>query len=246
MLSSSLSEGFVAEGFLTRVKVVAEPHEAERYRRLFDELEASEGREKAQIGLLDRHFDQPFIMELATRPNVLDSVEALLGPNIPSCSRPTSFANTGRIQKICSLASGCYVLGIRASEGTYRMVCVVDDSDIENGCMRVIPGSHAAGIREHGKADAAGNLLSINQEVPVTETEAASAVDLELHAGEASIHDGMANHCSMPNRSHRRRCGLTLRYVPSYVKPATANSTGKRWKAILVRGVDEYNHFGKT
>ena len=45
----------------------------------------------------------------------------------------------------------------------------VDDSDAGNGCMQVIPGSHRLGIRGHGKsADPSDNLLSINQEVPVT------------------------------------------------------------------------------
>ena len=34
----------------------------------------------------------------------------------------------------------------------------IDDSDCENGCMRVIPGTHH-GIQEHGKSDKAGNLL---------------------------------------------------------------------------------------
>jgi hypothetical protein len=30
-----------------------------RYRALFDDLEAQEGREKTRVGLLDRHFDVP-------------------------------------------------------------------------------------------------------------------------------------------------------------------------------------------
>src|SRR5207248_1920795 len=121
----------------------------------------------------------------------------------------------------------------------------VDDSDRENGCMRIIPGSHGEGIRAHGTAQQEGNLLSINQEVPVTPAEEQSACDLILHAGEVSIHDGALIHGSLPNRSNRRRCGLTLRYVPTTVKPIALNSMGKRWNAVLVRGCDEYNHFGK-
>ena len=91
----------------------------------------------------------------------------------------------------------------------------VDDSDVENGCMQVIPCTHVSGVVEHGKAEQAGNLLSINQEVHVTSDEAASAVDLPLQAGQISIHDGTLIHGSLPNRSNRRRCGLTLRYVPT-------------------------------
>jgi ectoine hydroxylase-related dioxygenase (phytanoyl-CoA dioxygenase family) len=109
--------------------------------------------------------------------------------------------------------------------------------------MRVLPGTHRDGVRAHGKSDQEGNLLSINQEVPVTPEEESRAVDLELRAGEMSLHDGALIHGSLPNRSERRRCGLTLRYVPPWVRQAETNSQGRRWKAILVRGVDERHHF---
>jgi hypothetical protein len=91
----------------------------------------------------------------------------------------------------------------------------------------------------------AGILLSINQEVPVTPDEVARAVDLELAAGMISLHDGALIHGSLPNRSdHRRRCGLTLRYVPASVRPTGINSMGRTWNAVLVRGHDPYSHFG--
>ena len=85
-----------------------------------------------------------------------------------------------------------------------------------NGCMRVIPGSHQGGIVEHGKSAQAGNLLAINQEAAVTEEDEPRAVDLVLKSGELSIHDGKVMHNSLPNRSTRRRCGLTIRYAERY------------------------------
>jgi non-haem Fe2+, alpha-ketoglutarate-dependent halogenase len=112
--------------------------------------------------------------------------------------------------------------------------------------MRVLPGTHRDGIRAHGKSGVTGNLLSINQEVPVTPDEEARAVDLILQPGEVSIHDGAAIHGSLPNRSDRRRCGLTLRYVSTSVRPVALNSMGKTWNAVLVRGVDTERHFGDT
>ena len=220
---------------------MAEPAEAEHIRHLFDELEAKEGRERAQIGLLDRHFDEPFIMALATKPDVLDCVEALIGPNILLLATHF-FCKYGADTKYVAWHQDVTYWGLEPPNAL-TVWYAVDDSDTANGCMRVIPGSHLKGIREHGKADASGNLLSINQEVCVSESEAESAVALELCAGEASIHDGMTIHCSLPNRSTRRRCGLTLRYVPTSVKPVAANSNSKKWTAILVRGVDEFSHF---
>ena len=120
----------------------------------------------------------------------------------------------------------------------------VDDADAKNGCMRVLPGTHRAGIRTHGTAGRAGNLLSINQEAPVTADEEAGAVDLPLRAGQFSLHDGCLVHGSLPNRSTRRRCGLTLRYVPTSVRQGVDNSHGKRWRPVLVRGEDRFRNFG--
>ena len=121
----------------------------------------------------------------------------------------------------------------------------IDDSDRENGCMSVIPESHHDGIREHGKSDQAGNLLSINQEASVTQEDEKRAFDLILKAGEMSIHHGKMIHGSLPNRSTRRRCGLTIRYIPPWVKQIEENSMKRGWKAILLRGQDQEKNFGE-
>jgi ectoine hydroxylase-related dioxygenase (phytanoyl-CoA dioxygenase family) len=111
--------------------------------------------------------------------------------------------------------------------------------------MSVIPESHHDGIREHGKSDQAGNLLSINQEASVTQEDEKRAFDLILKAGEMSIHQGKIIHGSLPNRSTRRRCGLTIRYIPPWVKQIEENSMKRGWKAILLRGQDQEKNFGE-
>jgi ectoine hydroxylase-related dioxygenase (phytanoyl-CoA dioxygenase family) len=89
------------------------------------------------------------------------------------------------------------------------------DCDRENACMRVIPGSHRARLRHHTSDD--GRYV-LKQEIDDTEFDPASAVDLELAAGEISLHhDGLA-HGSGPNRSTRRRVGFTMRFSGADVK----------------------------
>jgi len=231
---------YEADGFLSGIRMVDEG-EATEIRRQFDRLEAEEGRDKAEIGLLDRHFDQPFIWDLATRSSVLDYVESLIGPNILLLATHF-FCKYGEGTKYVAWHQDATYWGLEPPN-SLTVWYAVDGSDRENGCMRVLPGTHRDGIRTHGKADAHGNLLSINQAVPVTPEEEACAVDLILRPGEASIHDGAAIHGSLPNCSQRRRCGLTLRYVPTSVKPAGINSMGKTWRATLVRGVDTERNF---
>jgi hypothetical protein len=275
---------FAEYGFVSPLRI-HDAAEVDRVRQQFDALEAAEGREKCQIGLLDRHFDQRFVWNLATDPAILDAVEAILGPDVMLlathffCKYPADTAVLG---------ARCSVLGEddRSSRAERQAGAVaehrapstehgsaapperfvawhqdvtywgleppvaitawyaVDDSDAENGCMRVIPGTHH-GIREHGTSERAGNLLSINQEVPVTDAEEASAVDLPLSAGEVSLHHGMLIHGSNPNRSSRRRCGLTIRYTVPKVRHVVENSLRRPWRAILLRGEDRFHHFGE-
>ncbi len=233
---------YKTDGFISGLRI-ADAAEAARYRQLFDELEAREGREKCQVGLIDRHFDQQFIYELATHPKIVDCIEALVGPNVMLLATHF-FCKYEQEEKFVAWHQDVTYWGL---EPPFALTAwyAIDDSDCENGCMRVIPGTHRDGIREHGKSQTQGNLLSINQEVPITEEEEQRAVDLVLKAGEISIHDGALIHGSLPNRSTRRRCGLTIRYTTLNVRQAEENSLRRPWKPILLRGEDKFKHFGE-
>ncbi len=256
------------DGFVNGIPIL-EVAETTEIRSAFDNLEQREGPERCQIGLIDRHLDEQFVWSLATHPKVLDAVEAVMGPDIlllathffckyPAASGvpgpPAAWADRGTVTAVEAEATPTPRFVAWHQDVTYWGLeppfaltawYAVDDSDVENGCMRVIPGTHDA-IREHGKSEREGNLLSINQEVPVTGAEEASAVDLCLRAGQISLHHGALIHGSNPNTSGRRRCGLTIRYVPPHVRPIEANSLRRPWKAVLVRGTDPSGNFGRT
>jgi len=232
---------FEEHGYVTGVPIHGEV-EVARIRQAFDELEEREGKENCAIGLQGRHVDVRFIWELASHSAIVDCIEALMGHDVMVLSTHFFCKYPGTTEQFVAWHQDVTYWGL---EPPYALTAwyAVDDSDVENGCMRVIPGSHRQGIVEHGKSARAGNQLSINQEVSV-EIDESSAVDLELKAGQISLHHGHLIHSSNPNCSGRRRCGLTLRYCPPTVKPAKVNSVGKPWPAILVRGEDRFNHFG--
>ena len=231
------------QGFYSPITVVSSD-EAAGYRQKFDELEQRVGHEKAQIGLVDQHFSEEFIWELATNPVVLDTIEAIVGPDFYLLA--THFFNKyGEGADASAFVAWHQDVTFWGLEPPYAITAwyAVDDADQENGCMQVLPATHVHGIQEHGKSDAEGNLLSINQAVAVTDEMAATAVDMPLRAGQMSLHDGTIIHGSLPNSSDRRRCGLTLRYVPAWVKQTAENSTSGKWNAILMRGSDPDKNF---
>ena len=103
----------------------------------------------------------------------------------------------------------------------------VDDSDTDNGCMRVLPRTHRLALHEMIPSDeATPNVLGsgISTEV-LASLPTDNAVDLCLKAGDVSVHSPMLVHGSNPNSSGRRRGGLTIRYIPTSTK-ITGHSNG--------------------
>ena len=242
-LTQGQIKAYETEGFVPKVQISDETAAAQ-HRELFNKLEARVGREECQIGLIDQHFDEEFIWEIATHPKILDCIEALIGPNVMMLSTHFFCKYGPDEKKFVAWHQDVTYWGLEPPEAITAWYAI-DDSDCENGCMRVIPGTHRPGIREHGKSGQDGNLLSIDQEVPVSKNEEQNAVDLVLKAGEISIHHGTLIHGSMPNQSTRRRCGLTVRYIPPWVKQIERNSLGHNWSTILLRGENREKNFAE-
>ncbi|MEX0642561.1 MAG: phytanoyl-CoA dioxygenase family protein [Pirellulales bacterium] len=240
---SEQKEFFRENGYLSGINVCSVA-EAAYFRDCFDQLERVEGKEMCAMGLLDRHFDQRFIWELASHPKIVESLQEVLGPDIVLLATHF-FCKYGPEEKFVAWHQDVTYWGLEPPQAVTAWYAV-DDADQENGCMRVIPCSHRDGIRQHGKSDREGNLLSINQEVPVDEAEEQRACDVVLQAGQMSLHDGTLIHGSLPNRSSRRRCGLTLRYSVPSVRQVEKNSLGQSWRTVLVSGEDRYGHFERV
>lgn len=90
----------------------------------------------------------------------------------------------------------------------------LDDSTVENGCLRVIPGSHRDGVlHPHLREDRDDVVL--NQRTADGFFDPSTAVDIALEAGQMSLHDVHMVHGSNPNRSPKRRAGVAIRYMPA-------------------------------
>ena len=244
-VTEDIGRTYAEDGVLPCIDIFNES-EIQAFRDAFDELEAEEGRENCQIGLQARHMDREFIWQLSADPGVLDVMEQVMGTDILLlsthffCKYPDSSGT-----HFVAWHQDVTYWGLEPPTAHTAWIAI-DDSDVENGCMRVIPGSHRDGIALHSKSEHEGNLLSINQEIPDELVDTSRAIDLELKAGQMSVHDGQLFHASMPNTSQRRRCGLTVRFIPPEAKQTEANSVGTLWQPILVRGEDRFKHFPET
>jgi len=90
----------------------------------------------------------------------------------------------------------------------------LEQSTVENGCLRVIPRSHV-GHRLHEHLHEDRTDLTLNQRMAAGSFDEASAVDIELQPGQMSLHDVYMIHGAAANTSRKRRTGVALRYMPA-------------------------------
>ena len=124
----------------------------------------------------------------------------------------------------------------------------IDDANTENGCLKLIPGSHKKEQLLAHKTNPDPNL-TLNQELLSSDFDESQAVDLILEAGQMSLHDVRIVHGSEENTSSNSRRGMTLRYMPLTSvfdrRLAVTQSKSMGFKAheertlFLMRGTDQ-------
>ena len=110
----------------------------------------------------------------------------------------------------------------------------------ENGCMRMLPGSHKNGMVPHHDTWDQNNILTRGQTITQKIIEK-NTVQVKLKAGEASLHHVDMFHASNPNISTSRRVGVAIRYIT----PAARQTRIDEDYATLVCGEDRFRHFKK-
>ena len=90
---------------------------------------------------------------------------------------------------------------------------------------------------QHHETDDRDNVLLQGQTVSAVKDD--EAVFCPLQPGQASFHHGWTLHASMANQSDDRRIGLNVQFLATHVRQTKHDSDS----AMLVRGVDEYQHF---
>ena len=222
-------------GYLSGIQALA-PDEVARIRDGFDALLThfiASGRDGYAI---DRYQDRiALIHDIALHPRILDAVSDLLGPDVV-CWATHFFCKMPGDPRRISWHQDCSYWALSPSK-TVTVWLAIDDVDEDNGCMQCIPASHLHGHlpwRETDDGDA--NVLT---QVIDDIGRLGTPVNIELAAGEMSLHSDLLVHGSHPNMSARRRCGLTLRYCP----PDVRAYWGWNEHSIICRGSDSSGHW---
>ena len=202
-----------------------------------DKLAAYEehlGVEPQQYFKIKAHIAAPWMTELSRHPALVDAVESLIGPDILLFGA-SLFAKKANDSRFVSWHQDSAYYGLDPHEEVTVWVALTE-SRRENGCLRVIPGTHRGPNLKHDETYDPQNLLARGQ--TIRGLNDSDAVDLELEAGQISIHQARTVHGSLGNDSDRARIGLAYFYMPAH----TRSTLGRR-RAPLSRGVDRYGHW---
>lgn len=227
-----VAEIFRRDGFVAPLSIIDAAQAADHRRRL-EEAEAAFGSLNYQAKV---HTILRSPLELTAHPRVLDIVEALIGPNILLWTSTYIIKEPGTATHV-SWHQDLTYWGL-SGDDQVSMWLALSPANRANGCMRVVPGSHLAGRQDHRITESDSNLLFQGQ--TVDGVEESRAVYCALEPGEASFHHGWTVHSSLPNRSGERRIGLNAQYMATHIRQTKHD----RDTAMLVRGVDEFGHFG--
>lgn len=173
--------------------------------------------------------DDAFWVRLVTDNRILDIAELFLGPNLacftahyickpPLDGQAVHWHQDGAYWKLAPMKAASLWLAI-------------DESSRDNGCLKVIPGSHNLPIQKLMLRDEEPNLLMSSMEDRHVDLD--RVVEIELQPGDISVHHPHIIHGSEPNRSSKRRCGLDM----AFINTSTAiEGNGIYLDPILVRG----------
>jgi ectoine hydroxylase-related dioxygenase (phytanoyl-CoA dioxygenase family) len=157
------------------------------------------------------HMKDPRLFEFLMASEVLNVVERLIGPDIGLwsshfiCKEPKTGRHTpwhedsaywkGRFDRFDQIVT---------------VWLAIDEADIANGCMGVIPGSHHNGFSDYEKLDTDNRIF--DKKIKDSQVDESKVVWLELQNNYYSLHDSRIIHGARANTSDRRRTGYTMRY----------------------------------
>jgi ectoine hydroxylase-related dioxygenase (phytanoyl-CoA dioxygenase family) len=229
-LSAEQVAAYRRDGILFPIPVLS-PGEVAAFRAALREVAEALGEEaKRRIGLPHLHFRCGY--DLAIHPAVLDAVESVLGPDLLIKGSVVLGKPPGDPAFVAWHQDGTYSR-LHESDNVSAWIAL-SDSVAENGCMRVVPGSHLLGLQPHVESTAEHHLLARKPEVAV-EVDESRALDVALRPGEMSLHHSNVIHGSRPNRSGRERVGFIVRF-------ATPEMDSSQVPVVRARGSADSRH----
>ena len=220
---------FHEHGFLPGIDVFAE-NDCDAFRSRVEAFEQTRPEAVGWAFDIKTNLLFDWVHDLSRDPRLLDLIEDLIGPDVLLANsifrikEPGSTTSYGWHQDAAR---------IRVEPGFVLAFVAISEATPDNGCLRVIPGTHHE-VRPFSLVGYANRQVA-----RVREVDEGGAVDMVLAKGPVGLLHCNTVHGSGPNRSSGRRIGLVNDYTPPFARQSRGMGSGQ-----LVRGTDRWGHFG--
>ena len=236
ILTQAQITAYERDGFLFPIDVYTR-QAAEQLSRKLEEMEATVGHELQQKYRIKAHLPFPWLCDVVRNESLLDAVEDIIGPNI-LCWGASFFAKKAHDPRYISWHTDSFYYGFEPPETLSAWVSF-NDSTVESGCVRYIPGSHKWPSPQHEFKPHPNNLAGDGR--TVVGLDESHAVDAILKAGQVVFHHESVIHSSGPNKANHPRVGFVIHYIAPHVRDRLVEKP----TAMLVRGTDTYGYWGR-
>ena len=232
-LTAAQQTAYERDGFVAPIDIFS-ADEAAAIRTALEEAERRFPEELAGPNRNNAHYVLPVLDEITHDSRILDAVQDVIGPDILMAGT-TLFIKEPETKGFISWHQDARYIGLEPHDWVTGWLAISDVTE-DNGCMRMIPGSHKAPLAEHVDTYGDDNLLTRGQTVPDVDED--QAVTVPLKPGQLSLHHPRIVHGSGPNISGERRIGFAMQ---SYIAPNVEQVIGRIW-VQQARGSDRFGH----
>ncbi len=219
------------DGFISPIDVLS-TDETGKIREEIERIEKDWPNELEGLGRNYIHLISPVFDKIPHNPKILDAVEGIIGKDILVCGT-TLFIKNPDQKGFVSFHQDAKYIGLKPYNWVTGWLAVTDANE-ENGCMRMLKGSHKEDLKFHNQKFDEHNLLTRGQtieNIPINKT-----TPVILKAGQLSLHHPKIIHGSGPNKSNDRRIGFAIQ---SYIGTNVDQVLGKIY-VQQARGVDTF------
>jgi len=232
-LTEAQQQAYHRDGWVAPIDIFSADEVAD-IRAELEAAEATHPDELAAAGRNNAHYVLPVLDRISHDPRILDAVEDVIGPDI-LVAGTTLFVKEPETSGFISWHQDARYIGLEPHDWVTAWLAISDVNE-DNGCMRMVPGTHTAPLVEHVDTYGEDNMLTRGQTVPDVDEDV--TVPVPLKPGQLSLHHPRVVHGSGPNRSAERRVGFAIQ---SYISPAVEQVIGKIW-VQTARGTDYGGH----
>jgi hypothetical protein len=226
-LSEPEVEQYHRDGVLGPYALLSEA-EMEVARRVVDrEIIAPAEHDDPNLHYHDRHLDHRTVCRICRRPELIDRVASLLGPDLMiwrsnfqvKLPAVQASGDAARYAEVPWHQDGAY-FGLQPLVLVSAWIAITEATE-ENGCMQVVAGSHTQTFQH----DHDPERRAFGRSVPEQAIDTTAVRTLALRPGEFVLFNENTLHGSGPNRTSEPRVGFTPRISVPFVR-VTGNPRG--------------------